>query len=100
MSTLHTISKSWHDAQWLYEQLAFASKGDSILLLQDGVLASHSPITLASFVAKCGASQVAVYLLEDDCELRGIQNKYERLELVDYVGFVRLIARHDKQVAW
>lgn len=100
MSTTHTISKSWHDAGWLYEQLAFASSGDAIVLTQDAVLAAHSPITLASFVAKCGAQNVHVYLLADDARLRGVQNKYPAISEVNYGGLVDLIALHEKQVAW
>jgi len=100
LSTLFTFSKSWHDATFLFEQLGFASQGDSILLLQDAVLASHSPITLASFLAKCEAGDVAVYALRDDILLRGVNNKYPQLKSVDYAGFVALVSQHDKQVAW
>jgi tRNA 2-thiouridine synthesizing protein B len=84
----------------LYEQLAFAGRGDAVLLLQDGVLAAQSPIALSSFLAKCHAFGVQVYVLQEDCILRGIQNQYQQLQAVDYAGFVNLVAAHDKQVAW
>ena len=99
-STLHTLSSSWHDSTWLFEQLAFAADGDTILLLQDAVLAVHSPITLASFLAKCQTQNVSVAALEDDRVLRGVVNHYAEIREVDYAGFVELCVKHDKQVAW
>lgn len=97
---MFTLSKSWHEASWLYEQLGFASPGDSILLIQNGVLALQSKITLASFVAKCTAMQIKLFALKNDCTLRGIHNQYASIALIDYSGFVSLICEHDKQVAW
>lgn len=100
MSTLFTISSSWHDSYWLYEKLAFAKAGDSILLLQDAVLAAHSSLSLSSFSAKSRSLGVSVYLLSDDLKLRGIDNKYSDIALIDYSGFVQLVSKLDKQVAW
>ena len=99
-TTLHTFSKSWHDSTWLFEQLGFTSSGDAILLLQDAVLALHSPVTLASFVAKCEANGITIYALLEDCQLRGIENKYDSIQLMAYGDFVNLDAEHSKQVAW
>jgi len=100
LTTLFTISKSWHDSAWLYEQLAFASQGDAILLLQDGVLALHSSITLASFLAKCNAMDIHVYALNNDCVMRGIDNKFPQVTIIDDSGFVALVCENSKQVAW
>lgn len=100
MSTVFTLSKAWHDSVWLFEQLAYASQGDAIVLLQDAVLAAHSEITLASFLAKCEAVDVKVFALQEDCQMRGVDNKYTKLNLIDYAGFVALVCQYDKQVAW
>ena len=100
MSTLFTISQSWFDHPSLYENKVFAVSGDSILLIQDGVLALQSSIALASFTAKCRSNKIAVYALIDDCQLRGVENKYSDIELVDYAGFVQLVSNHQKQLAW
>lgn len=100
MSTLFTISEAWHDSVWLYEQLAFASQGDAILLIQDGVLGLHSEISLASFFAKCQARDIKVYALKEDCLMRGIESKYPELSQVDYAAFVGLVSDHNKQIAW
>ncbi len=100
MSTLFTINKPWFDRAQLYESLAFATSEDAILLLQDAVLALQSPVSLASFVAKCEQQGVRVFALENDLALRGIENQYSAVKLIDYDGFVRLVVEHNKQVAW
>ena len=100
MSTLFTISSAWHDSIWLHEQLAFANQDDAILLMQDGVLSTHSLVNLASFVAKCSTQNIKIYALTEDCLMRGVDNKYSEILLVDYAGFVELACEYDKQVAW
>ena len=99
-TSLFTLSKSWHESTWLYESLVFASEGDAILLTQDAVLALQSPITLASFLAKCESISVGVYALQEDCSLRGVENQYPNIQLIDYKGFVELVIEHSKQVSW
>ncbi len=100
MTTLFTLNKSWYDSAWLYEQLVFASEGDVVLLMEDAVLALGSPITLASFLAKCSSANIAVYALIDDVSTRGISNQYPSVNLLGYNGFVDLLIEADKQVAW
>lgn len=100
MSTLHTIKHSWHDQTWLYEQLAFASAGDSILLLEDGVLCIDGGVTLASFVAKCKANEIDVFALQEDALARGTAEPIDGINLVDVSGFVTLVGKHDKHIAW
>lgn len=100
MTTLFTINQSWYNSTWLYEQLCLAQSGDAILLIEDAVLALQSPITLASFVAKCEAEEIAVYALQDDCTLRGVSNQHSAVQQIDYVAWVELVAQHQKMVAW
>lgn len=94
------MSRSWHDNVWLFEQLAFASEGDALLLIEDAVLAAQSPLTLASFLAKCESRGVAAFVLQDDMQLRGISNQYTNLQPIDYAGFVDLTENYERQVAW
>lgn len=100
MSTLFTVTESLFNRPSLYEQLAFASNGDAVLLIQDAVLALQSPIALASFLAKCEFQGISVFALTEDCELRGIDSQYQAVSLIDYSGFVSLVMDHEKQVAW
>ena len=99
-TTLIVLGKSWHESVWLYEQLGFASNGDAILLTQDAVLALQSPITLASFLAKCKAGNISVYALGEDCRLRGIENQYTSVELIEYDGYLELVTQYGKQLSW
>lgn len=94
------INRSWHEQVALFEPLCFAQDGDTILLIEDAVLAMQSPITLASFLAKCQANQISVAALVDDCRLRGIESKYPQIDLVNYAGYVDLVLAHKKQIAW
>ncbi|MFT5136334.1 MAG: tRNA 2-thiouridine synthesizing protein B [Arenicella sp.] len=98
--TLFTLMQSWHDSVAVYEQLAFASSGDTILLTQDAVLALQSQITLASFLAKCESLGVIVAALAEDCQLRGIKPYSSLVKMIDYAGFVDLVCKHDRQVSW
>jgi tRNA 2-thiouridine synthesizing protein B len=98
--TLFTLMQSWHDSVAVYEQLAFASSGDTILLTQDAVLTLQSQITLASFLAKCESHGVIVTALAEDCQLRGIKPYSSLVKMIDYAGFVDLVCKHDKQVSW
>ncbi|MFT7527445.1 MAG: tRNA 2-thiouridine synthesizing protein B [Arenicella sp.] len=98
--TLFTLIQSWHDSVAVFEQLAFASTGDTILLTQDAVLALQSQITLASFLAKCESLGVMVAALSEDCHLRGIKPHSALVKMIDYAGFVELVCKHNKQVSW
>lgn len=100
MSTLFSINKSWHNNAWLFEQLLFATEGDAIVLLEDSVLALQSPVSLGSFLAKCASMKIKVCAQNEDCQLRGIQNQYNGINLITYAGLVELVVKHDKQVAW
>ena len=100
MSSLFTVNKSWHNHVWLFEQLLFASSGDAIVLMEDAVLALQSPITLGSFCAKCAAANITVYAQSEDCGLRGVENRYDKVTLISYAELVALVVVHDKQVAW
>jgi len=70
------------------------------VLLEDAVLALHSSVTLASFIAKCSAAQISVYAMVDDLALRGIENRYQQIQCIDYAALVERVTQHDKQVAW
>jgi len=100
VSTLHTINQSWQAKSWLFEQLSFASFGDAILLIEEGVLALQSPVALASFVAKSQANEIALYALEEDLLQRGVESQYQSIKQISYTEMVNLVTQHKKQVAW
>ena len=99
-TTLITLSVCWQESVWLFEQLGFASAGDAIVLIQDAVLALQSPVTLASFLAKCAAGNVSVFAMSEDCKLRGIDNQYSSVQLIEYHGYTELVTQYGKQLSW
>lgn len=100
MSQVATIRESWFRSPWLYERLLFTDTGDAIVLLEDAVLALHTPLPLSSFLAKCEARGVCVFAMAEDCRMRGIENQQPAVQLIEDAEFVDLIVEHDKQVAW
>jgi len=100
MSTLFTIKDSWQSKPRLYENLAYAQSGDGILLIEDAVYSLQSKLSLASFLAKCQAGNIAVLALEDDANLRGVVSQYPAITQIDYSDFVERSLKHDRQVAW
>ena len=70
------------------------------MLIEDGVLAMQSSVSLASFMAKCQALEIRVYALQDDIKQRGIDSKYKAIKQIDYDALVDLVIQHGKQVAW
>lgn len=100
MSSLITFSQAWSQSNRLFEALGYAQSDDAILLTGDAVLAMQSPLSLASFVAKCQAQNIRLYALQTDLELRGIENQYPAIEIIDFSDYVKLVVQHSKQVAW
>jgi len=100
MSTLFTLNQSWQTAPWLYEKLAYAMPGDTLLLMEEAVLSLQSPVSLGSFLAKCQAQRISVLALKPDVMIRGVDNQYPDISEIDFSNFVDLVASHNKQVAW
>jgi sulfur relay protein TusB/DsrH len=83
---LYMVNKSPFSSHALESCLKITRKGDSILLIEDGVLGdSHE---LASKAQEKG---IYVYVLEADAHARGINPS---LPTVDYGGFVDLVVEN------
>ena len=102
MPSLHLISHSI-DAQALARNAdRYLKKGDSILLIADGVLlALQQPLaqSLKSLSENC-------YLLDQDCLCRGLNQLLNqqvddfRIEQISYEGMVELCARSKQVISW
>ncbi len=101
MSTLHTVNKSPFATKTLLSCLNHASKGDSILLIEDGVYGALKGSELAEIITT-KAKDFSVFLLAPDMKARGINEDklIENIELVDYAKFVDMAAKHDLNQAW
>ena len=97
---LHTINKSPFDNKILETCLKFARPGSAVLLIEDGVYAAAKG-TAASRQVQEALKSVSIYALKADLEARGMQQRVmDGVRLVDYGGFVDLVAEHSAVQAW
>lgn len=99
---LHTVNKSPFEKNSLERCLQYASttKGGAILLIEDGVYGALAGTTLSDKV-KQAMKNVAVYALYPDIEARGMQDRaIDGIKMVDYGGFVDLVAEHRTVQSW
>ena len=101
MSILHTVNKSPFEKSSFKSCLDHAKSGDAVLLIEDGVYAATKG-TAAQGLIDARNGDLAVYALGADLEARGIAegSVVEDVSVVDYGGFVDLVAEHDVSQAW
>ena len=97
---LHTVNKSPFDDSTLQTCLKFARQGSAVLLIEDGVYAAARD-TAVSRQMQEALKSVQVYALKPDVEARGLQSRVmDGIRLVDYEGFVDLVAEHSAVQSW
>ncbi len=101
MSTLHTVNKSPFDRNALQSCIGYLMAGDAVLMIEDGVVGARKGSS-ASATVQAALANGSVYALASDLAARGIQSEHliEGVKLVDYGGFVDLVAQHARTVAW
>lgn len=101
MSTLHTVNKSPFDRNSLASCLDHLLPGDAVLLVEDGVVGARKGASSAGRLA-AATKECAVYVLAPDLAARGMKEEHliEGAKLVDYDGFVDLVAANDRTQAW
>ncbi len=97
---LHIVNKSPSQSRTLESCLRLAQAGNAVLLIEDGVYAAtKGNADAAALHAACGRLQV--YALQPDCDARGITSMLaEGITLVDYGGFVDLVAQRKTAHSW
>jgi tRNA 2-thiouridine synthesizing protein B len=97
---LHIVNKSPSQTRSLESCLRLAQPGSAVLLIEDGVYAATKGNANASALhAACDRLQV--YALQPDCDARGVTALLaEGITLVDYGGFVDLVAQRRTSHAW
>jgi tRNA 2-thiouridine synthesizing protein B len=100
MAMLHTVNKSPSERNTLDSCLGHAKAGSSVLLFEDGIYAVVKGSAAAGRIQK--ASGVSIYALGPDLKARGIGEDQiiEGVTVVDYGGFVDLVAKHDNVQSW
>ena len=95
---LHIVNKSPYSDIALESCLRTVQKGDSILLIEDAVLAVMAGGKAASTIEQA-QKDTPVYALEPDLKARGVDRRLDGVKLVDYAGFVELVEK-DKPMSW
>ena len=101
MAILHTVNRSAYQDGSLISCLKVAAPDCAVLLLEDGAYAACATGKIAHLIGDAPV-QIQVYALDADLQARGIINTemLERVQVVDYAGFVRLACEYDKVLAW
>lgn len=96
---LNIINKSPLDRPALDTCLQAVESG-AILLIEDGVYAATKG-SAGEAKLKAAADRFKLYALAPDMEARGIADRViEGITLVDYGGFVDLVAEHGASQSW
>jgi tRNA 2-thiouridine synthesizing protein B len=95
---LHTVNKSPFSSTSLDLCARFVQPGESVLLYEDAVYAAAGNTSYTPKIQEL-AKKVKVYALQADIKARGIAQIAEGVKVVDYAGFVDLVAEQ-KTNAW
>ncbi len=97
---LHTVNKSPTERNALESCLKYLKKGSAVLLIEDGVYGALKGTTTTKMVEQT-LKNFPIYALYPDIEARGMQDRViDGIKLVDYSGFVDLVAEHPTVQAW
>jgi tRNA 2-thiouridine synthesizing protein B len=97
---LHIVNKSPSQTCTLDSCLRLSQAGQALLLIEDGVYAATARSPAAAAV-RDAMKRLKVYALQPDLEARGVHTAVlDGVTLVDYGGFVDLVAEHTSTQSW
>jgi tRNA 2-thiouridine synthesizing protein B len=97
---LHIVNKSPTERNSVETCLEHAKKGSKVLLIEDAVYAATRG-GAAEAKVKSAMADVAIYVLQPDLAARGMADRLiEGVNLVDYGGFVDLVAEQPNCQSW
>lgn len=97
---LHTVNKSPFEKNSFETCLRFAKDGSTILLVEDGVYAALQGTKFTPVLEEAMKNKT-VCVLGPDLAARGVSAKVlEGIKVVDYGGFVDLVAENDTVQSW
>ena len=103
MALLHTVNKSPFGSNTFDTCLSYALNGSTVLLIEDGVYAATTGTGVTDKIQRSmqGENDITFAVLGPDLQARGLENKLaEGFKVVDYEGFVNLVAEHDAVQSW
>ena len=100
-SMLHIVNKSPFERNALDSCLRAAKPGSSVLLIEDGVYAALAKASFAETIT-ARMNDFSFYVLGPDINARGLSETplIEGASVVDYEGFVDLVAEHEVAQSW
>lgn len=100
-SMLHIVNKSPFDRNALDSCLRLAASGSAILLIEDGVYAAVAKAAQADKITG-RMGDCSFYALGPDIAARGLSDisLIDGIQVVDYEGFVDLVAEHGATQSW
>ena len=101
MSTLHIVNKSPFERNSLESCIGHLGQDDAVLLIEDAVVAARDGSDVAPLV-RAALKNASVYVLAADLAARAIKHEgvIAGMKLVDYRGFVALVAEHTRTQSW
>ena len=97
---LHIVNKSPYERNSLESCLRLATKGSAVLLIEDGVYGATEGGSFEGNV-KSAMAEVKIYALGPDLAARGMADRVlDGVNVVDYGGFVDLVAEHSNCQSW
>jgi tRNA 2-thiouridine synthesizing protein B len=97
---LHIVNKSPTERNALASCLAHARPGSAVLLIEDAVYAATRGAAAGAGL-HAAMTDVTVYVLGPDLEARGMAGALvDGVKVVDYGGFVDLVAEHRTNQSW
>ena len=97
---LHIVNKSPYEKSTLDSCLRVARDGNALLLIEDAVYAAARGNAAESKIRNA-AGRLKIYALAPDLEARGMKEAaLDGITLVDYGGFVDLVAAHKTVQSW
>ena len=101
MPMLHTVNKSPFERGALESCIRLATKGSSVILIEDGVYGATKG-TKASGMVENAMKDLSFFVLGSDLKARGVDESrlIDGITVVDYSGFVKLSVENDKVQSW
>ncbi|MBI5331092.1 MAG: sulfurtransferase complex subunit TusB [Betaproteobacteria bacterium] len=97
---LHIVNKSPSERNSVDTCLGHAKDGSAVLLIEDAVYAATAG-NMSEAKVKAAMPNVKVYALGPDLAARGMSARVlDGVNVVDYGGFVDLVAEHSNCQSW
>jgi len=101
MSQLHIVNKSPFERNTLASAITHAVTGNALLMIEDGVYGAMKGTHTSDRVIEA-MGDISFYVMGPDLKARGIDEAriIKGIKIVDYSGFVALVAEYDVTQSW